>query len=95
MTRPLTHEERLPLITKYFPIMTVYTGKIWGGVQVVDRLMRSGIGGEDDTPTLGHYQGPDVTTYADSADVELLNVLDLLTPDEQSDIHEFWQTVRS
>lgn len=37
---PLTHEQRQALINHYYPIRTVYTGKIWGGVQVVDTFMR-------------------------------------------------------
>lgn len=36
----LTHEQRQALINHYYPIRTVYTGKIWGGVQVVDTFMR-------------------------------------------------------
>lgn len=36
----LTHIERQALITRPFQIMTVYTGKIWGGVQVIDKFMR-------------------------------------------------------
>lgn len=40
MSPLLTHEQRQALINHYYPIRTVYTGKIWGGVQVVDTFMR-------------------------------------------------------
>lgn len=72
----MTPEQRQELINRPFPILTVYRGKIWGGVQVVDKFMRTSAG-EENTPTQGIYTGPDygyAGGYADSAEDELLKV---------------------
>jgi methylmalonyl-CoA mutase cobalamin-binding subunit len=69
---PLTHEQRQKVITRYFPIRTVYTGKIWGGVQVVDTFMRE----KAEDIVLSGYDG----LYSD-----LLTELETLTEDTPFD----------
>lgn len=67
---PLTHEQRQELIHRTYPIYTVYTGKIWGGVQVVDTFMRE----KAEDILLSGYDG----LYGD-----LLNELNGIVNDEE------------
>lgn len=69
MHPPLTPAERQEEIYRPFFIRTVYTGKIWGGVQVVDTFMRE----KAEDIVLSGYDG----LYSD-----LLNELNDLVLDE-------------
>lgn len=76
----MTHEERVELIHRSFFIRTVYTGKIWGGVQVIDKFMRESA--EDILARLSdtaeaEYHG----MYADAGELAELELEELLKDD--------------
>lgn len=78
---PLTHEQRQELIHRSFPIRVAYTGKIWGGVQVIDKFMRPDDDGQG-CPTQGIYEGLGYTgIYADAGELAEMEVLALLGED--------------
>lgn len=77
----LTPEQRQELIHRSFPIRIAYTGKIWGGVQVVDKFMRLD-DNSDGYPTQGVYMGLGYDgIYADAGEIAEMEVLTLLGED--------------
>lgn len=62
---PLTHEERLIVIHRSYPIRIAYTGKIWGGVQIGAKFMRD----EEEDLLLAYPEGGYDGLYAHASNL--------------------------
>jgi hypothetical protein len=77
---PLSYEEAHRIATQPLPRLasTIYTGKIWGGVQIVDTFMRKSEEELLEMAVAGIYDGG----YANSVDDAMDDIEALLTPSE-------------
>jgi hypothetical protein len=78
--RPLSYEQAHRIATQSLPRLasTIYTGKIWGGVQIVDTFMRKSDEELLEMAVAGIYDGG----YANSVDEAMDDLETLLTSSE-------------